>query len=432
MVLPSQSLGGTPQRFTPARRHRRRRRKLPAVVAVLVLAGVGLGGWMLLGGDAPVPGVSEGEDGALASAADRSAANARVDFGAPTPSVNATPERRATPTGRDAERTAAAGAPLERPTPAEPVNNRSASDGSASAEDSAERSPTQIQPPTPAAEPDRDESVQPDRRASPEPPRQDAYLAYLRDEADAAMAEGRIVTARDALNRALHHPDATAQQQRALRERLASIAQTITFSDRVVPGDTTVRRYTIESGDSLSKIAKKAGVRTDWRFLQRVNNIASPTRIRVGQTIKLVDGPFHAVVDKSDYRLDLYADARDADGNRIYLRSFPVGLGEFDSTPEGAWLVDENKLVNPGWTNPRTNEVYAPDDPENPIGERWIGLKGVDANTEVMSGYGIHGTIEPESIGAQASMGCVRLLDGDVELLYELMEPGESEIVIRR
>ncbi|NBQ16677.1 MAG: L,D-transpeptidase, partial [Proteobacteria bacterium] len=45
-------------------------------------------------------------------------------------------------------------------------------------------------------------------------------------------------------------------------------------------------------------------------------------------------------------------------------------------------------------------------------------------------GYGIHGTTEPQSIGKQMSMGCVRLGDADVEAVYELIGE-QSTIVIR-
>jgi lipoprotein-anchoring transpeptidase ErfK/SrfK len=38
--------------------------------------------------------------------------------------------------------------------------------------------------------------------------------------------------------------------------------------------------------------------------------------------------------------------------------------------------------------------------------------------------YGIHGTIEPKSIGTQASEGCVRMLNKEVEELYSLVPVG--------
>ncbi|MHC4976853.1 MAG: L,D-transpeptidase, partial [Planctomycetota bacterium] len=169
-----------------------------------------------------------------------------------------------------------------------------------------------------------------------------------------------------------------------------------------------------------------------WRFIQRVNKINDPRRIRIGQTLKLVRGPFHAEISKRDYRLDLWAELpTDAGGGRIFIASFPVGLGENNSTPAGSWRVRTNsRLINPPWTNPRTGEYFSADNPENPIGERWIGLEGTDENTSVISGIGIHGTIEPGSIGTQASMGCVRMHDQDVRVLYELLAESSSTVMI--
>ena len=110
------------------------------------------------------------------------------------------------------------------------------------------------------------------------------------------------------------------------------------------------------------------------------------------------------------------------------VASFPCGLGTNDSTPLGVFKVRTgSKLVNPEWRNPRTGELYAANDPKNPIGERWIGLQGTTAETAKFTGYGIHGTTEPESIGRQMSMGCVRLGDAEVQVVYELI--GESSTI---
>ena len=171
------------------------------------------------------------------------------------------------------------------------------------------------------------------------------------------------------------------------------------------------------------------GLNVDWRFIQRINHIKSASSIRPGQNIKLVTGPFHAKVDKATYRIDLY----EGDGNeQVFVRSYRVGLGEFNSTPTGLFRVRQNsKLMNPTWINPRTREFFNADNPENPIGERWIGLEGIEERTSDLSGLGIHGTIAPESIGTQSSMGCVRMGSNDVAQVYEMLSEGVSTIEIK-
>jgi lipoprotein-anchoring transpeptidase ErfK/SrfK len=45
--------------------------------------------------------------------------------------------------------------------------------------------------------------------------------------------------------------------------------------------------------------------------------------------------------------------------------------------------------------------------------------------------YGIHGTIDPNSIGKAESRGCIRLRNQDVEEVYDMLAVG-SEVTIRR
>ncbi|MBL8746344.1 MAG: L,D-transpeptidase family protein [Phycisphaerae bacterium] len=260
----------------------------------------------------------------------------------------------------------------------------------------------------------------------------DAAVQMRIAAADSSIAAGRQAEARTLLNRAMHDPRASDADVEMLRARIADLNQTLVFSPTVAPGDPLVETYAIQPGDRLIKVANASDLKVDWRFIQRVNKMSDPGRLRVGQKIKLVKGPFHAIVYKSDHRLDLYADATDPDGNRLFIRSLPVGLGESNSTPIGKWIVrPSSKLVNPHWVNPRTGERFAADDPKNPIGEFWLGLTGVDSQTEVLSGYGIHGTIEPESIGRDASMGCVRMLADDIALIYEMLVEQYATVEIR-
>ena len=198
-----------------------------------------------------------------------------------------------------------------------------------------------------------------------------------------------------------------------------------------MPGDKVTGTYTIAPGDSLARIVSREGLDIDWRLLAQVNSIGDPRRIRVGQSIKTVKGPFHAVVYKSRFRLDLYANATDSAGNRLFIRSFPVGLGEYGSTPIGSFVVRPNsKLINPVWTNPRTGEYFAADNPLNPIGEHWIGLDPANEASAAFTQDGLHGTIDPGSIGREMSMGCVRLAAPDIEMLYGFLVETKSTVEI--
>ena len=211
---------------------------------------------------------------------------------------------------------------------------------------------------------------------------------------------------------------------------LGQINDELVFGPNVYPGDPWASDYTVKPGDSLTRIVNREKLQVDWRLIQWVNALERPERIQVGQHIKVLRGPFHAEIDKSTHRLDLYM----GEGpERAFVRSYDVGLGSKDSTPLGRFQVRKgHKLVNPMWTNPHTGEFYPADDPKNPIGEYWMGLKGLDATNSGERSFGIHGTIEPESIGMDSSMGCIRLQDGEIDMIYAVMAEGVSTIDIRR
>lgn len=250
------------------------------------------------------------------------------------------------------------------------------------------------------------------------------------ERASAHLSRGELVSARAVLNDALRAASDPAEQRR-LREEMTTINQELFFGAKVYPGDTAAELYEVQPGDSLARITSRQGLAVDWRLIQRVNRITDPSRIRVGQKLKLVRGPVHAVVDKSEYRLDVFVGPPGAESQWMYICSFAVGLGEQGSTPLGEFVVrTDSKLINPVWRNPRTGEHFAADDPKNPIGERWVGIEGVGGSAG-LEGYGIHGTIDPASIGSDASMGCVRMRDGDVELMYEMLEEQVSQVLIR-
>lgn len=246
-------------------------------------------------------------------------------------------------------------------------------------------------------------------------------------QASAHMREGELVQARRVLSQTLYADDMPPKiLADALRAQLSDINSVLVFSDEIVPGDEIVERYRIQPGDALSRIGTKFSI--PYEFIQNINGV-DPNRIAAGKYLKVLRGPLHARVIRHQYIMDVFG--KDPQGNPVHVISFPVGLGENNSTPDGMWLVEPGrKVANPDWRNPRTGEYYERDDPRNPIGEYWIALEGMDQNTSGRSGYGIHGTVEPDSIGSQASMGCVRLHDEDIQLVYYMLSSGNSTVKI--
>ena len=235
-----------------------------------------------------------------------------------------------------------------------------------------------------------------------------------------ALGRGDFIAARTALSKSLDKGLPATDEQYA-RNELTRISDTTLFSRAKLPNDPLVLQHKVVPGDSMARIVAPLGITPE--LAARINQIKDPQIVRLGATLKLIKGPFSAVIDKSDHRLDVYL-------GDIYVRSFNVGLGASGGTPTGMWSV-RNKLLNPEWIDPATGHRYLADAPDNPIGERWIGLAGLTGEAVGRSGFGIHGTIDAGSIGHDQSMGCIRLVADDVAWVFDLLVEGKSRVVVR-
>ncbi|MFH1746170.1 MAG: L,D-transpeptidase family protein [Planctomycetota bacterium] len=276
-----------------------------------------------------------------------------------------------------------------------------------------------------------DEVLEPEGPAQPivteqEPPIAEAAKSRTDNQAlEAARrqyADGQVLEARQALNTLLQK-SLSRIDQAEVRRLLTQMAEETIFTKRRLPNDPLVNSYTVRSGDYLINIGREYQVPPE--ILMRINGITDARKLRADQTIKVLRGPFHARIHKSEFRLDVYL-------QDLYIRSFRVGLGTDQGTPEGVWRVKE-RLSNPTYypsPSAEVKRIIAADDPQNPLGEHWIGLEGIEGEALGRYGYGIHGTIEPESIGQAVSLGCVRMHNEDIALFYKLMLPQKSTITI--
>jgi lipoprotein-anchoring transpeptidase ErfK/SrfK len=233
-----------------------------------------------------------------------------------------------------------------------------------------------------------------------------------------AWQGGNLLTARDQLNRVLH-AEITAERQNQVRDILSQISEKTIFSTVFLKDDPLVTEYQVRSGDSFNRIAKQ--YKTTEQLISQINGAANTHFVRAGVLLKVINGPFHAAVSKSAHVMHIYL-------QNVYVRSYKVALGADGSTPTGKWVVND-RLTNPTWTNPRTGQRVPADDPQNPLGKYWIALQGIEGKALGQSGYGIHGTIDENSIGTDASMGCVRMANKDIEVVYTLLVPGSTVTV---
>ena len=174
------------------------------------------------------------------------------------------------------------------------------------------------------------------------------------------------------------------------------LAQSLYFSPQPLFQDP----YVVQPGDQLRVIAQRYKV--SWEFLAKLNRVDAK-KIRAGQKLKVVNGPFSVLVTLASHELIVHH-------NGSFVKSYRVGVGKEGTSPLGTFVV-KDKLVDPTYYGP-DGLVIANDDPNNPLGERWI---------DIGDSFGIHGTIGPESIGRNESRGCIRMLNSDVEEVYDLL-----------
>jgi lipoprotein-anchoring transpeptidase ErfK/SrfK len=100
-------------------------------------------------------------------------------------------------------------------------------------------------------------------------------------------------------------------------------------------------------------------------------------------------------------------------GRVVKIFSTAVGAPRTPS-PAGSYRIVQ-RITDPTWY---TKGKIVPPGKSNPIGTRWLGLS--------VKGYGIHGTSDPSSIGHNASHGCIRLRNRDVEQLFDMVAVGDA------
>jgi lipoprotein-anchoring transpeptidase ErfK/SrfK len=179
------------------------------------------------------------------------------------------------------------------------------------------------------------------------------------------------------------------------------------------------RAYTVQPGDSLSRIAQR--VNTTVGALQRLNGL-DPTNpvIYPGNVLYTLDVNWAVRVVKSKYVLLVL------NGKELY-RLYRIGVGRENKTPVGTFTIS-SKVIHPAWTPPGRTFPYG--HPENPLGTHWLGLTPCEGTDPTLTGYGLHGTWEPETIGSAASEGCVRMRNDQVRELFDFIpEPGRGAAV---
>ncbi len=213
--------------------------------------------------------------------------------------------------------------------------------------------------------------------------------SYLK-EADAFIERGSLLEAKEIYQKVMDM-QLSSEQMVIVQAKLEDLNMKILFSGISIPESVI---YEVKPGDALINIAKQFNTTVDT--ITKANNIKNDI-IYPGEKLRVLNGKFNIFVDKSQNILILKF-------NDEIVKTYSVSTGKNNSTPVGAYKVI-NKIINPPWY--RDGREIPPTSPENILGSRWMGLN--------LPGIGLHGTTQPDEFGKQATEGCVRMRNKDME-----------------
>jgi lipoprotein-anchoring transpeptidase ErfK/SrfK len=220
-------------------------------------------------------------------------------------------------------------------------------------------------------------------------------------------AQGDKLKAKEAYDQIIsNYPDYDKIEE--AQDKLGELNIDLIFSPAKMPQTIS---YEIVPGDSIGHLAYK--YKTTPQLIRRANGLKSDV-IRTGEKLRIWTAPFTVLINKSQNVLFLKS------GEEV-LKIYHVSTGRDNITPVGNFKI-ATKIEKPVWFKNGGPPIPS-ESPENQLGSRWMGF---DTDPH----YGIHGTLHPESIGQQVTDGCVRLKNGDVEELFDII-PNGTKVVIQ-
>lgn len=187
-----------------------------------------------------------------------------------------------------------------------------------------------------------------------------------------------------------------------------------------------IQYTTVADGETLLDIAERYGL--GYADIRDANPDLDPWIPEVGVQVTLPtrfilpETPWQGIViNLAEYRLYHFLPERKE------IHSYPIGIGKTNTpTPKGDMAITA-RIPNPTWYPPASiraaweaqgREVrrQIPAGPDNPLGPFAIALSA--------KGYLIHGSNQAFGVGTQASAGCIRMNNWDIEHLVNHTQIG--------
>ena len=239
-------------------------------------------------------------------------------------------------------------------------------------------------------------------------PAQSSLFAATRLAVQAALDRGELSQALLLLSDWYGDPSLSPGESGEVRTLLSQLAGSVIYSTE----PRLEAPYMVQAGESLEDVAKKYDV--PWQLLAKINGITSPAQLQAGQELKVLRGPFSAVVDFSQRRLTLMLDRR-------YAGEFPIEFEPSISIEEGHWTVNQ-KLLTPAAAS------FGAVDSTGPSEDRSLTLTNSGGETGQLA---ILRGATRNSPPSEPTDRVIRLKGADVSDVFDILSLG-SKVTIRR
>ncbi len=170
---------------------------------------------------------------------------------------------------------------------------------------------------------------------------------------------------------------------------------------------------TVKQGETLDSIAKEYNVTP--QLLAKINGIQTPNQLQPGQQLKVMRGPFSAVIDLRRNELMLSLEDR-------YAGKFHIATPPGETLTDGQWLVDQKLPAATSSANPSAYTTTP-----SPA-ERAIVLRSAAATTGTSATLVIAGGAP---IGFMANPPALRVSPQDAEEIADILSVG-SRVTVRK
>jgi len=241
-----------------------------------------------------------------------------------------------------------------------------------------------------------------------ESPAQSSLFSATRLSVQAALDRGELSQGLLLLSDWYGDPSLSPSENSELNALLGQLAGSVIYSTehRLEPP------YMVQAGERLETIAKEYEV--PWQLLAKINGITSADPLQAGQSLKVVRGPFSALIDLRNRKMTLMLDRR-------YAGRFSLDVDLHVTVEEGHWEVNQKLLTPASATLPGVG-------PTTPTEERSLMLSSSNGSaTQVTILRGITAT----NPLAEPAGRVLRMNRTDVADVFDILSLG-SKVVIRR